>query len=123
MLLLFVGRVAIAQELKLPGTAEEISTRCAGEEKLHCEGDCVDGFGTTCYYDASEHAAPPQFFNEPAKCFGYRHQSVCNPCANVFQIRSQGAMKDVSCGDFYKRLQEKNAACKNCLRTTMALGG
>ena len=123
MLVLVVAHGAGAQELKLPGTAEELATRCASEEKLHCEGDCVDGFGTTCYYDSGEHSSPPPFYNNAALCFGYRHQSVCNPCANVFQIRSQGTMKDVTCKEFYQRLQEKNAACKNCLHTTMALGG
>ncbi len=123
ILVMSLPSIVLAQVGDYPKTDAEIKAKCEIEMAQTCHGACFDGFGTTCYYDNSKHLTPPEFWKDKSSCFGYRHLSVCEPCANVFQIIRDKKIQDVLCVDFYQQLRSYDKSCSGCLKANGRYGG
>lgn len=99
---------------------KEINEICEKEANIGCVGNCQDGFNEECYFDSArlnKGQLETDFFmpNLPKDivdiCFAIHSYSVCGKCSNVFKLRKNDKLEEVSCEEFYKAIKEKNDSC------------
>jgi hypothetical protein len=100
-------------------------SRCEVEAEFPCDGDCLDGWSTSCYFDSTKMELTQNLALElqKEKCFAFYESSSCSPCKNNHFVRSEEKLQAVSCPDFYEALKTKDKACNGCLKHTYSAGG
>lgn len=100
--------------------SDSIKNKC---KKMTCMPDCLDGWSETCFYDGNKNNESDfklGFKVEPKDlCFGINFISVCGKCENKFEIKEIDQFIEVSCEEFYQKIENKNTECKNCLKEVM----
>ena len=104
---------------------ENVSSRindlCKEKGKIECYADCVDGFGDDCYFDSSlynkEDLGTGHFIPEEVKeiCLAIHSSSVCNQCHNTFELREGDKLVEISCEEFFQKIEDKNQTCNGCV--------
>lgn len=100
--------------------SDSIKNKCRGME---CMPDCLDGWSETCFYDGNinkESDFKLGFKVEPQdSCFGINSVSVCGNCENKFEIKEGEKFIEISCEEFYQKIENKNKECNNCIKEIM----
>lgn len=99
---------------------DSIRNKC---KKIECMPDCLDGWSETCFYNGNinkESDFKLGFKVEPKKlCLGINFVSVCGNCENKFEIKEGEQFIEVSCEEFYQKIENKNKECENCIKEIM----
>ncbi|MBN2014057.1 MAG: hypothetical protein JW778_02655 [Candidatus Altiarchaeota archaeon] len=101
--------------------SQDVIDLCEVEGKIVCHGDCVDGFGSDCFFDSTEYSRDElstgiSFPEETLEaCFAVHSFSVCGSCHNFFELRENDGFVRVSCGEFFQTIKNKNTSCNGCI--------
>jgi hypothetical protein len=124
ILFLASGCTSLSGSLPIPDNlSQAVIDTCKVEGELECHGNCMDGFGATCYYDPAQYQLDTSviqfYFDEETEnaCFAIHSSSVCGDCHNTFKLRENGVLEEVSCEEFFQAIEDKNQECNNCLDT------
>ena len=90
------------------------AAKCKEWDGGECSQNCQDGDFRFCYVDpANTHGA----IIWRKHCHAVYVGRTCPPCTHVFALNFGGAMRKVSCEEFYESIARKNRDCSNCLQT------
>lgn len=103
--------------------SQSVKNKCQAL-KVSCNGDCFDGWSSTCFYDKSKNKESDfklGFKVEPKNlCYAVFSNSICGECIKKFELKKESEFKEVSCEEFYQSIEDKNKECDNCLTDIMA---
>lgn len=102
--------------------SQSIKDKCKAI-KANCNGDCLDGWSSTCFYDSTKNKESDfksGFTVEPKNlCYAVFSDSVCGTCRKKFELKNESEFKEVDCEVFYQSIEDENEACNNCLTDIM----
>lgn len=101
--------------------SQEVIDLCEKEKNLECDPDCEDGFGEIGYFDSRKYTKEELqsgfSLSEKAReaSFAIRVYSACGECYNRFELKVNEEFREVSCEEFYRKIEEMNEACNDCV--------
>ncbi len=106
--------------------SQEIIELCKMENKVTCDSGCVDGFGEDCYFDSSKYN-PDDLktdFTLPEEtkkaCFAIKSYSECGNCYKKFELKINDKFEEVSCEEFFSKIEAENKSCNGCINIKYA---
>lgn len=104
-------------------TSSYVRNMCKEWKNVDCVGACLDGFGSTCYFDSQKYTKAASLFENNEICFALHSWSVCEPCKNTFELKEDGQSNQVSCKEFFRAIEEKNESCNGCVEDRWFMAG
>lgn len=91
----------------------EIDRKCA-EIQMACDPTCLEQRLKVCYVDPEIYGPGP--YNVFKNCHAIHVGNNCPPCSHTFSLNFGGAMRSVSCQEFFRAIARKNNECGSCLK-------
>lgn len=111
-LLLFI---LLSCNRKNQSNTEQYRERC---QKLtaECQPTCEEKTFRTCFIDTKLFPTGPYSLID--NCHAVHVGSLCAPCEQLFSVNFGGAMRGVSCEEFFSAIDRKNKdkSCNGCLK-------
>jgi len=105
------------QDDKIAALAEQHCKKWSAQACRECKPGVVDEL-RECYYDSRRHVSPAVVRED---CLTVHVGNRCKPCESIFAVNFGGALREVSCKEFFVAIEERNSICNNCVKLSTSL--